>query len=97
MNTFDLPPSLIKYYMGGGGTGFYLDILGTDHRKQVLIKFKHLAYLEVHITRAFDSPFFDDTIKFLRSINDIKLAKYMSDEFLQSKGDVGTYAEILMK
>ena len=97
LNTFNLPPSLIKYYMGEGGTGFYVDIIGIEHRKQVLVKFKHLAYLEVHTTRAFDSPFFYDSIKFPRCVKDVTIAKYMTDELLQSKGDVGTYAEILMK
>ena len=83
--------------MGGGGTGFYIDIIGTEHGKQVLFKFKHLAYLEVHNTRAFDYPYFDNSIKFPRILNDVKLVKYISDEFLHSKGDVGTYTEIIMK
>ena len=46
---------------------------------------------------ASDAPFFDETIKFLRSGNDLKIAKYMFDNFRQAKGDLVTYTEILMK
>ena len=72
--------------MGDGGCGFYVDVLVCKLRKQILIKFKYLPYVEFHMTRASDAPFLDDTIKFTRSSNDLKIVKYMSDEFFRQRG-----------
>ena len=83
--------------MRDGSCGLYVDVLGCNLRKQVLLKFKYLPYVEFHMTRAPDDLFLDDTIKFPRSSNDLKIGKYMSDEFLQANGDLGVYTEILMK
>ena len=60
----DLPESLLNHFMSGGGNGFYVEMLEWQLRKDVLIKLKYLPFVEVHMTRATDAPFLDDSIRF---------------------------------
>ena len=92
-----LPNSLLNHFMGEGGNGFYVELIHRRLRKHILVKFKYLPYIEIHMTRSIDAPFLDDSVVFPRSDKDETLAAYMRDQLLLSKGDPSAYVEVMMK
>ena len=95
LEQMDLPESQMRYLIGVGGNGIYVELFGYGRSASLLLKFKILPYLEFFEPCKANECLLDPNIVFHKSNNEDTLVKYMSQQLFETAGDPASCVEVL--
>ena len=88
--------SQLQYMIGPGGNGIVLELIGYGDAITVLLKFSHIPYIEVFVSREPEASFTDPCYNFSKTQDDQTFLNELKQQLHTRKGDPIAYVQILM-